>query len=121
MLPAAELAAPLGHLNAEAVYIADEPTTADGFEQGPVTADLVKRLIEHLDPTTLEAMVCGPAPMTTIVTDALVDGGTPDANIRYERFDYRGGTASGKDRRMTCRLWLGVAMMLAAALAFCLR
>lgn len=56
-------------------------------------------LLRGLDPARTVALICGPGPMVTAVSDTLLDLGLPMKNVVYERFDYAGGGASRQDRR----------------------
>jgi len=66
------------------------------------------------------ALVCGPASMMELVSDALLDSGVPAPSISYERFDYAAGEGRlDKQRRREC---LAVILVLVAAVtAFSLR
>ncbi|MFD1193774.1 ferric reductase-like transmembrane domain-containing protein [Seohaeicola saemankumensis] len=56
------------------------------------------RLIKGLAPRTCVAMICGPGPMISAVSDQLLSLGLPMANVVYERFDYAGALGGRKDR-----------------------
>ena len=66
-------------------------------------------------------MICGPGVMTAAVADSLYSLGVPLRLIRYERFDYVGGSRSAKDRLVTISFWLMAAIVAGAGLAFALR
>ena len=55
-------------------------------------------MLQGLDPLRTVALICGPGPMVTAVSDALLDLGLPMNKVIYERFDYAGG-AGRQDRR----------------------
>jgi predicted ferric reductase len=70
-------------------------------------------LLDGLERGRTVAFICGPGPMVTAVSDALLDFGLPMANVVYERFDYGGVTASRQDRQRT-RNFLAIGAALAA-------
>lgn len=72
-------------------------------------------LLEGLDPKRTLALMCGPGPMVTAVSDMLIDLGMPMDNVIYERFDYGGGVSSRQDRRRALQ-FTGIGVALAAAL-----
>jgi predicted ferric reductase len=93
-------------------------------EGGPQWQGLVGRLdrtrldqmLEGLDPARSVALICGPGPMVTAVSDILHDLGMPMEKVIYERFDYSGGDASRQDRRRS-RRFLGIGATLALGIA----
>lgn len=81
---------------------------------GRLEGDNLKALVEGLDLDRTHAMMCGPGPMVTAVSDALLDLGMPMGSVEYERFDYAGGLASRQDRRRL-RNFIALGLALAAA------
>ncbi|WP_245453353.1 ferredoxin reductase family protein [Aquibium carbonis] len=71
-------------------------------------------LLEGLDAKRTVALMCGPGPMVTAVSDTLLDLGLPMDHVVYERFDYGGGVSSRQDRRRSLQL-AGIGAALAAA------
>ncbi|SEO69097.1 Predicted ferric reductase [Salinihabitans flavidus] len=71
-------------------------------------------LLDGLDPARCVALMCGPGPMVTAVSDTLVDLGMPMDKVVYERFDYSGGAASRQDRRRAL-YFVGIGAALAVA------
>lgn len=65
---------------------------------GRLTQDRLRALMHGLDPQRTVALICGPGPMVTAVSDTLLELGLPMHKVVYERFDYAGG-ASRQDRR----------------------
>ena len=65
---------------------------------GRLSRDRLRDLLDGLDPQRAVALICGPGPMVTAVSDGLLDLGLPMNKVVYERFDYAGG-ASRQDRR----------------------
>ncbi len=83
---------------------------------GRLDRRLLSELLQGLEPSRTVAFICGPGPMVTAVSDALLDLGLPMRNVVYERFDYGGETASRQDRRRTLG-FLAVGGALAAVVA----
>lgn len=81
---------------------------------GRLDHDRLDELLEGLHRDRTVALMCGPGPMVTAVSDTLLDLGLPMANIVYERFDYGGGASSRQDRRRTLG-FLSIGAGLAAA------
>ncbi|MCR4269240.1 ferredoxin reductase family protein [Nitratireductor sp. ZSWI3] len=83
---------------------------------GPVGRLDRGRLAELLEGLGLQetvALICGPGPMTTSVSNALLELGLPMKNIVYERFDYGSGPASRQDRRRSLQFAaIGLALAL---------
>jgi ferredoxin-NADP reductase len=65
---------------------------------GRLSPDRLRDLVDGLDPQRAVALICGPGPMVTAISDGLLDLGFPMNKVVYERFDYAGG-ASRQDRR----------------------
>jgi ferredoxin-NADP reductase len=72
-------------------------------------------MLRGLDPERTVALICGPGPMVTAVSDTLIEIGLPMERVMYERFDYSEG-ASRLDRRLRWRFF-GLALGLAAGVA----
>jgi predicted ferric reductase len=94
----------------------------DGHEcsVGPMRTSHVAELLEGAKGDEVTALVCGPAGMMEIVTDALLAIDVPTKSIRYERFDY----AAGKGRLDKIRrreALLPFAVLTVAMAAFSLR
>ena len=73
-------------------------------------------VLDGLDPARSVALICGPGPMVTAVSDTLLDLGMPMRNVVYERFDYGGVVAGRQDRRRTrgfIGLLLGLTLLIA--------
>lgn len=82
---------------------------------GRIDRARLSALLDGIDPSRCVALICGPGPMVTALSDTLADLGLPDRAIIYERFDYGGG-ASRQDRRLRRRyLALGAGLGLGAA------
>ena len=90
---------------------------APGFtgEVGRLDPARLDRLLGDLARGRTLALICGPGPMITGVSDALIGLGMPLDMVEYERFDYRGALASRRDRRRIYR-FLGLFAVLAAAI-----
>jgi len=100
--------------------LVDEASEGEDFLPGPPGARHVRDLLKGLAPQRVTALVCGPASMMELVSDALLDSGVPAPSISYERFDYAAGEGRlDKQRRREC---LAVILVLVAAVtAFSLR
>lgn len=92
------------------LVLADHPGGAEGVEQGPLTLDHLRRMLEGWDPAQVTALLCGPDGMMTRASDRLEDLGLDPRRIRYERFDYSSSRLSRRDRRYLgafIGLWAG--------------
>lgn len=83
---------------------------------GRLDRNRLSRMLEGLDPARSVALICGPGPMVTAVSDTLIDLGMPMQKVIYERFDYSGGGASRQDRTRR-RRFSGIGAALALGLA----
>ncbi len=81
---------------------------------GRLTHNNLSDLLTGLNPRQTLALICGPGPMVTAVSDALLDLGLPMNKVIYERFDYAGG-ASRQDRRSMLN-FLAIGAALATAI-----
>ncbi|WP_349363777.1 MAG: ferredoxin reductase family protein [Roseitalea porphyridii] len=81
-------------------------------ETGLLDRDRLATMLDGLDPARTVALMCGPGPMVTAVSDTLIDLGMPMDRVIYERFDYSEG-ASRLDRRMRRRFLMLGAVLLA--------
>lgn len=82
---------------------------------GRLTPERLQSLLDGLDLQGTVALICGPGPMVTAVSDTLLTLGLPTDKVIYERFDYAGG-ASRQDRRRTLGfLSIGAGLALAVA------
>lgn len=85
-------------LDLQVMLISEEDAEGWTGLVGRLTHDRLRDLLQGLDPRRTVALICGPGPMVTVVSDALLDLGLPTSKVIYERFDYAGG-ASRQDRR----------------------
>lgn len=102
-------------LDLKVMLISEKASDGWSGEVGRLSADRLKSLLDGLSPQRCVALICGPGPMVTAVSDALLDLGLPMDKVIYERFDYAGG-ASRQDRRRAAG-FLGVGAGLAIAVA----
>lgn len=110
-----EIEAARAVLDLAVLPVSEEDAPGWPGEVGRLDRDRLARLLAGLDPAQAVALICGPGPMVSAVSDALTDLGLPEARVIYERFDYGGGT-SRQDRRMRARyLALGGALGLGVA------
>ena len=93
-----EIEAAKQHLDLTVMLVSE--AGGDGWpgEIGRLNEGRLRRLMAGLDPARTVALICGPGPMVTAVSDALLVLGLPMPKVVYERFDYAGG-ASARDRR----------------------
>lgn len=85
-------------LDLQVMLVSEEDAEGWGGLIGWLTHDRLRQLLQGLDTKRTVAHICGPGPMVTAVSDALLDLGLPMDKVIYERFDYAGG-ASRQDRR----------------------
>lgn len=95
---------------------------AEGLDHsvGPMSREHISQLLDGIKPEESTALVCGPAGLMELATDALLAARVPASSIHYERFDY----ATGKGRLDKARLkeaLLPFLVLLAALTAFSLR
>lgn len=105
-------------LDLRAVYLSEEGAEDWRDDIGRLDRDRLADLMDGLDPKRTVALICGPGPMVTAVSDALLDLGMPMRNVVYERFDYGGGLTSRQDRSHSLQIAaVGLALALALAIA----
>lgn len=110
-----EIEAARAVLDLEVLLVSEDGGAGWPGEVGRLDRDRLARLLGGLDPAAAVALICGPGPMVSAVSDALAGLGMPEARVIYERFDYGGGT-SRQDRRLRARyLALGGALGLGVA------
>lgn len=85
-------------LDLQIMLISEEDAEGWNGLTGWLTHDRLRALLQGLDTQQTVALICGPGPMVTAISDALLDLGLPSDKVIYERFDYTGG-ASQQDRR----------------------
>jgi predicted ferric reductase len=115
-----ELGALSSRLHLKVIYCIDEACSLPGILQGPLSTEHLKGLCSQLPLEDTSVLLCGPAPMMELTSDAFLELGTPSRNIHYERFDYGAGHGRiDKWRRFTALKTLAVALM--AVIAFSVR
>ncbi len=102
-------------LDLEVMLLSETAGVVFAGEIGRLDPARIARLLDGLDPERTVAMMCGPGPMVTAVSDMLGDHGLPLDCIVYERFDYATGAASRQDRRRLAQM-LGVGVGVAAGI-----
>ena len=110
-----EIEAAKGVLDLETALVVEDGLPDWRGEVGRLDRDRLARLLEGLDPARSVAMICGPGPMVTAVSDALLDLGMPMERVVYERFDYAGGRSRQDRRQMKRFLALGAVLALGVA------
>lgn len=114
-----EIAAAGGRIDLRTLLVAEAAGPGWAGETGRLDRARLAALLEGLETETTVALICGPGPMVSAVSDTLLDLGLPVGNVIYERFDYSGGS-SRQDRRLRRRyLALGAGLGL-GVLAFVL-
>lgn len=103
-------------LDLKVMLISETPSEGWMNQTGLLDRGKLSDLLEGLDPGRAVALICGPGPMVTSVSDTLFDMGIPMGNIVYERFDYSGGLSARQDRRRTLG-FLGLFMVLGVFVA----
>lgn len=98
-----EIAAAAAVLDLRVMLISEAADPGGKAETGFLDAPRLARLLEGLVPETCVAMMCGPGPMVSAVSDGLLDQGLPKRNVVYERFDYAGALGARKDRHRTAQ------------------
>jgi predicted ferric reductase len=107
-------------LNLRVVRVVDALAAPPAFEQGPISRRHIEEILSGVPPKEAFFLVCGPAAMTEIATDALLGVGIPAERILYERFDYGAGRGALDKRRRNQALAI-IAAVLAVAVIFALR
>ncbi|MFP1632736.1 ferric reductase-like transmembrane domain-containing protein [Zhengella sp. ZM62] len=103
-------------LDFKVVLVSEESAPDWNGDTGRIDSACLAQLLGSLDRTQACAYICGPGPMVTATSDALLDLGLKMDNIRYERFDYGGAASSRQDRRDLVR-YLSVGAAIAAGIA----
>ena len=100
--------------------IVDEMADKSGYTAGPLHEEHVAETLKETPPASVIALVCGPAGMMELATDALLAAGVPIGSIVYERFDYAAGRGrlDGQRRRQSLAIFIA---LVAAMAAFSLR
>ena len=112
----AEIEAAGNVLDLRTMLVSEEGADGFGGIVGRLDRQRLGELLQGLDPKRTAALMCGPGPMVTAVSDTLLDLGLPSGNVVYERFDYGGGISSRQDRQRALR-FTAIGAALAAALA----
>ena len=108
-------------LGVKPILLLDKPPFGEGQREGPITREHLAEAMEGLDPKSLAVMICGPGGMMSATCDGLTGLGVPPDNIRYERFDYRAGPSTAKDRAVIRNFRLLALAVGAVMLAFAFR
>jgi predicted ferric reductase len=100
--------------------VVDNGAEGPGCSVGPLRNHHLAEVLKGVPPSEVTALVCGPAGMMEVATDALLAAGVRAQSIRYERFDF----AAGKGRLDKARrreALLPFLVLAAAMAAFSLR
>jgi len=112
-----EIAAAEADLDLRSMLLSETEEAGFPGETGRLDRTRLTALLDGLDPRNTVAMICGPGPMVTAVTDQLIELGLPMDRVMYERFDYSEG-ASRLDMRMRWRFRALGGALLAGVLGF---
>jgi len=111
----------LEKLDSRAIILLDKGPLGPGQRQGPITGDHLAEAMGGLDPMDTAVMICGPGGMMSAVCSGVTGLGVPPAQIRYERFDYRAGSSTAKDRAVIRNFRVLAMAIGVAVLGFVLR
>lgn len=107
-----EIAEAGARLDLHTLLLSETQGTGWSGQIGRLDRDRLADMLLGLEPDRTVALICGPGPMVTVVSDTLIELGLPMERVIYERFDYSEG-ASRLDRRLR-RRFLGLSIGLAA-------
>ena len=107
-------------LDVQVLLLSEEHAEGWQGQVGRLNHERLRDLMRGLAPERTVALLCGPGPMVTAVSDMLLDLGLPMQNVVYERFDYAGGSVSRHDRRRALQFVMIGTALVAAAAAFAL-
>lgn len=99
-----EIAAAGSQIDLRSLLLSETPGTDWQGEIGRLDRDRLSDMLDGLDPDGTVALICGPGPMVTAVSDTLIELGLPMDRVMYERFDYSEG-ASRLDRQLQWRFF----------------
>lgn len=102
-------------LDLKVMLISETDAVGWGRLVGRLSPDRLRDLVDGLDPHRTVALICGPGPMITAVSDGLLDLGFPMSKVVYERFDYAGGVS--RQDRMRARNLMTIGIGLAGLVA----
>jgi len=110
-----EIAAAAKTLDLQVLLLSETPASGWTGEIGRLDRDRLAGMLRGLDPERRVALICGPGPMVTAVSDTLIELGLPMDRVMYERFDYAEG-ASRLDHRLRRRVFaLGLGLLVGLA------
>jgi predicted ferric reductase len=104
-------------LDLRTLLLSETPGPGWSGDLGRLDRDRLAGMLEGCDPKRTVALICGPGPMVTAVSDTLIDLGLPMDRVMYERFDYAEG-ASRLDNRLRRRFYMLGACLAAAVAGF---
>jgi predicted ferric reductase len=107
-------------LDLHVLLLSEEQTGGWQGEVGRLNRERLRDLMRGLLPEQTVALLCGPGPMVTAVSDMLLDLGLPMKNVVYERFDYASGSVSRHERRRAIQSVMIGASLAAAVAVFAL-
>lgn len=110
-----EIEAAKQRLDLKAMLVSEAPDKGWKGEIGRLSEERLRNLLDGLDPHRTVALICGPGPMVTAVSDALLGLGLPMHKVIYERFDYAGGASRQDRQRATAFLSIATGLAIAVA------
>lgn len=113
----AEIAAAESALDLRSLLLSERDAPGFAGAVGRLDRERLGVMMDGLPRARVTAMICGPGPMVTAVSDQLTDLGVPMDRVHYERFDYAEG-ASRQDRRMARRFRALGAVLIVGILGF---
>lgn len=99
-----EITAAEAQLDLRTLLLSETPESGWTGDIGRLNRDRLIGMLRGLDPERTVALICGPGPMVTTVSDTLIELGLPMDRVTYERFDYSEG-ASRLDKRLRRRFF----------------
>jgi predicted ferric reductase len=92
-------------LDLRTLLLSETPEPGWAGEIGWLDRERLVGMLQGLDPERTVALICGPGPMVTAVSDTLIELGLPMDRVMYERFDYSEG-ASRLDKHLWRRFFM---------------
>ncbi|ADZ70989.1 ferredoxin reductase family protein [Polymorphum gilvum] len=107
-----EIEAARQHLDLQTFLVSEDDAPGWRGLVGRLDRERLGQMLAGLDPARSVALICGPGPMVTAVSDALLDLGIPMRKVVYERFDYSGGASRQDHRRRLSFVGVGALLSL---------
>ena len=111
----------LERLDSRSLILLDHEPLGPDQRKGPISRDHLAEIMDGLDVGDTAVMICGPGGMMSAVCGGMTSLGVPPEHIRYERFDYRAGPSTAKDRAVIRNFRLLALAIAIAVVGFALR